>query len=101
MSTKKERKVIKKVIKGYEPMNYVSPPPWELHHTKKSAYQGGFNEGRIEGDRQTKAEFERQGKRASYEEQQQKLKALSDICQAGSNVVEAMSKALLSYMNNL
>lgn len=52
-----------------------------LKERSAAAFQEGYNKG--------------------VEEHKQKLKALSDICQAGSIVVESMSKALLSLNGNL
>lgn len=78
-----------------------SLPPWKTVKTKELAWHKGYEAGRTAGALQEQRDLEAKRKEIMSEEQRQKLKALSDICQGGSSVIECMTKALLSYSNNL
>lgn len=93
------KKKIKKDI--FSSSNFLSPPPWHNCKSKELAWKKGYESGKTDGALQEQRDLEEKRKSIMSEEQRQKLKALSDICQAGSTVVEGMTKALLSYSNNL
>jgi hypothetical protein len=66
----------------------------------RMAKQDGYDLARFEClERINK--LERENKKINDETARAKLQALSNICQAGSTVIESMSKALLSYQNHL
>lgn len=75
----------------------IASPPWTRFKTKQAAYQGGWN-ARIEEECLRK---ELQPTKTDTRERELAAQALRDICQAGTTVIESMSKALLSLQGNL
>lgn len=94
---------MKKQIKQQIPTtdNFISYPPWTRCKTKEQAWQKGYEAGQTAGALQEQRDLASREKAVRSVGEEHKIRALSDICQAGSTVVESMSKALLSYMNNL
>jgi hypothetical protein len=73
--------------------NFSQPPPWANCKTKSEAWREGF----LAGGEESKRIMDRQKPEFSEQEKAGRLQALRDVCQAGSIVLESMSKALLAY----
>lgn len=82
-------------MKKQEFVPVIPPPPWKTAKNKHDAFARGYTEG-VE-DTQTAMKM----KLESIKEQQIRLDALKNISQAGSSIIECMTKAMLSYDKNL
>lgn len=80
-------------------MNNISKPAWKTLKTKELCYKEGFANGYAEARRVVEKEYEL--KTNSLREQSIRLDALKNISQAGSSVLECMTKALMSYDKTL
>lgn len=79
-------------------MNIIKPP-WKTLKTKELCYKEGYTKGSIETRRVVEREYEL--KTNASREQSVRLDMLKNISQAGSSVLEYMTKALLSYDKTL
>lgn len=80
--------------------NIIAREPW-YNLTRENAWRKGWNAGYQEGKEKARLENEQKGISLSREIEAARRSALKDICQAGSSIVEGMTKALMSYDKTL
>lgn len=91
-------KKIKKQKKVIVDSCFSDPPPWSQAKNKKEAYY----KGEAEATRVLNYKIsDLESKKPNSEYIRLRTDALRNICQAGSNVVEAMMKAYLAFEGQL
>lgn len=76
-------------------------PLWETAKTKHAAYFQGQQKGYNIGRKEAQDAFATEKKALNEEERKVMLAVLQQIGQAGSSIVEAMARALMSYNKQL
>lgn len=77
----------------------TTKPAWQTLKTKELCYKEGYANGYAAASKVAEEEY--QLKTKSLREQSIRLDALKNISQAGSSVLECMTKALMSYDKTL
>lgn len=80
---------------------YTIAPEWATSKTKEQAWRKGNERGYLQGRREEKEKWDQE--RADFQQRERsiRLDALKSISSAGSNIIESMTRALLSYDKNL
>lgn len=99
---KKKARVKKPVSPINESAVYdTAAEPWEHSRTKQEAYARGRNNGYVQGHREATERAAESVKQAERKKAEVEIRALELICNAGSLVIEGMSKSYLAFKGQL
>lgn len=76
-------------------------PAWVRAKNKQLSYQLGYHQGRRDEQQSKHDQVAKQKQEDDRFEQRTRLEVVRQIAQAGSSIVEGITKALLAYDKNL